>query len=100
MVTNNKAFIAVCAVIAIALTKIAFWGSSSQTVSLVPSAYAEGGIIEWNDAKRIVTASADGATTYVWDYEHRTKVRKYQIIDDKLELSVYEIAKEPEKRKK
>lgn len=77
--------------IAVALVKIAFFPSPDSHKGIIPSAHAAGAIIEWKDSKKIVSTGSDGATTYVWDYEHRTKVRRYRIVGDKLELQTFEL---------
>jgi len=69
--------------------------SDNGNISLIPSAHADGGgIIEWNNSLRIVTTGDDGATTYVWDYEAKTQVRKYYIKRGELKMDVYTIEKE------
>jgi hypothetical protein len=82
----------VAVVIALCLCKLAFFSPKDSTAGLIPQAYA-GGIVEWKEALRIVTSSEDGATTYVWDYEGKTKVRKYSIKGNKLVLEVFDIDK-------
>jgi hypothetical protein len=79
------------AVIAVCLVKVSFFPSAAGPRSLIPSAYADGGVIEWKDAMRIVTAGDNGSTTYVWDYEGKTKVRKYSIQKGKLVLEIYNL---------
>ena len=80
----------VLAAIAAALLKLAFFPSHQAAPSLVPSAHAAG-VVEWDDSRRIVTTSADGATTYVWDYDEKTKVRRYTIKGDKLSLETFKL---------
>ena len=79
----------VFAAIAVALLKLAFFPNSQQT-GIVAPAHASS-IIEWNESRRIVTTSNDGATTYVWDYDEKTKVRRYQIKGDKLVLETFKM---------
>lgn len=78
----------VLVVIAVCLVRIAFF-PGHQSEGIVPSAHADGALIEWKDANRIVSTGNDGATTYVWDYENKTRVRKYSIVGDSLKLRTY-----------
>ncbi|MFH0919697.1 MAG: hypothetical protein V1913_04995 [Fibrobacterota bacterium] len=84
------------AVVLVCLIKIAFFSNRTGNVDLVPSAHADGGIIEWNNSLRIVTSGNDGAATYVWDYQGKTTVRKYLLEKGKLTLSVYTLDGESE----
>ncbi len=79
--------------IAIALLKLAFFSSGEDTIGIVPSVHATGSIPEWKGSSRIVTTSDDGETTYVWDYDAKTEVRKYFIKDGKLHLTTFKIDK-------
>lgn len=83
-------------VVLVCLVKIAFFNSRSETLSLVPAAHADGGILEWNNSLRIVTSGNNGATTYVWDYQGKTTVRKYAIEKGKLTLAIYTLEGESE----
>jgi hypothetical protein len=77
------------AIVVICLVKLAFF-PSVKSDGILPSAHAEsGGVIEWNNALKIVTAGNDGKTTYVWDYEGKTQVRKYSIEGDSLRLTIF-----------
>jgi len=76
--------------VAVALLKIAFFPSAAVP-PIVPNAFAQGAAIEWKDARRIVTVGNDGATTYVWDYDDKTKVRKYTVKGAKLTLESYRL---------
>lgn len=80
--------------IALALIKIAFSPKGIDNRGFVPSAHATGSILEWEGSSRIVTTGNDGATTYVWDYDAKTEVRKYFIKDGKLNVKTYRIGKE------
>ena len=80
-------------VTAVCLVKLAFFSTHQSRPALIPPAFAEGSIVEWNDAQRIVTTSDDGATTYVWDYTDRTKVRRYSIEKDALKMQLFELDK-------
>ena len=75
-------------VAAVCLVKIAFF-PGVKNEGIIPSAHADGALIEWKDANRIVSTSSDGAATYVWDYEGKTRVRKYSIDGDSLKLKTY-----------
>jgi hypothetical protein len=86
---KKAVLVASLVVIAVCLVKLAFFPSSASQHGIIPSAYADGGVIEWKDAMRIVTAGNDGSTTYVWDYEGKTKVRKYSIVNGKLVLETF-----------
>lgn len=78
-------------IIAISLFKLAFFRNAGDGIQLIPQAHAEGGILEWKGSDRLVTVSADGATTYVWDYDAKTKVRKYSLEGDALKLQIFEL---------
>jgi hypothetical protein len=91
---KNTLVIALLFAIAVCLVKLAFAPSQSAIPSIVPSAYAEGAIIEWKNPKRLVTASSDGACTYVWDYEGKTQVRKYYIEGNELKLQMFTLNEE------
>jgi hypothetical protein len=78
----------VLVVAAICLVKLAFF-PDDRSDGLIRSAHAEGSLIEWKNSTRIVSLGNDGATTYVWDYEGKTKVRKYAIVGDSLTLKTY-----------
>ena len=80
--------------IALALIKIAFFPTRSDNPGFIPSAHATGSILEWKGSSRIVTTGSDGATTYVWDYDAKTEVRKYFIKGEKLYVKTYRIDKE------
>jgi hypothetical protein len=80
----------VLAAIAVALLKLAFFPASGG-VHLVQPAFAQTGLIEWKDSRRIVTAGDDGATTYVWDYDEKTKVRKYTVQKGKMSLESFSL---------
>lgn len=84
------------AVVLVCLLKLAFFSGRPGSVNLVPSAHADNGIVEWNNSLRIVTAGDNGATTYVWDYQGKTSVRKYAIEKGRLTLSVYSLEGESE----
>jgi predicted lipoprotein with Yx(FWY)xxD motif len=75
--------------IAVALLKLAFFPAGGEGV--VPRAFAQSAAIEWKDSRRIVTAGNEGATTYVWDYDDKTKVRRYTIKGDKLTLESFKL---------
>jgi len=81
-------------VIAVSLFKIAFLSSENQNLSIIPPAHASGGIMEWHNAKKIVTSGKDGSVTYVWDYEGQTKVRKYSVHMGRLLLENYKLEKD------
>ncbi len=84
-----------CAVIAVALVKLAFFTPHAVAApSIIPEAVAQTGILEWNNGERIVTSGEDGAVTYVWDYVHRTEVRKYSVRGGELVLETFRLAKE------
>ena len=84
-------------VIAICLFKIAFLSDENQNTGIIPSAHASG-VAAWDQKNlRMVTSSIDGATTYVWDYEHQTTVRKYSIENSKLVLTSYHLDNDDEK---
>jgi hypothetical protein len=89
--TANRFLTIVLAVIAICLTKLAFFPATHLGDAVIPPAYAQGGVIEWQGGKRIVTSSGDGATTYVWDYDGKTQVRKYSIKDNALVLETFKL---------
>lgn len=76
--------------IAVALLKLAFFAPVGSNVDLVGRAHA-GALIEWDDSRRIVTTGQDGSTTYVWDYDEKTKVRRYTIKGDKLTLETFRL---------
>jgi hypothetical protein len=76
--------------IAIALLKLAFFSATGADADLVGRAHA-GSLIEWEDSRRIVTTGPDGSTTYVWDYDEKTKVRRYMIKGDKLTLETFRL---------
>jgi len=81
----------VLATIALSLFKMAFFPSpQAPLLQLVTPAQA-GAAVEWKEAKRILTTNEDGSVTYVWDYEEKTKVRKYAIKGEKLVLETYKI---------
>ncbi len=82
------------AVIAICLVKLAFFHNPKEPMSIVPQACAQGSIIEWKGGDRIISASQDGATTYVWDYDNRTEVRKYYIKNGELNLDIIKLKKD------
>jgi hypothetical protein len=92
MPSSRAITVSLLAVIAVCLLKLAFLGSPGSSAGIIPQAYA-GGVIEWKDALRIVTASDDGATTYVWDYDAKTKVRKYTAARGKLTMEIFELEK-------
>ncbi|OGS35592.1 MAG: hypothetical protein A2293_01720 [Elusimicrobia bacterium RIFOXYB2_FULL_49_7] len=91
MTRRNPLLIALLIFITLCLVKLAFFSPSNVSLDMVPAAHADGGILEWNNSLRIVTSSADGATTYVWDYQGKTMVRKYSLEGNKLKLQVFEI---------
>ncbi len=78
------------AIIATALVKLAFFPASRPGTGLVTPAHA-GSLIEWDDSRRIVTTNEDGSVTYVWDYDTRTRVRRYRIEGDRLVLETFEL---------
>ena len=81
------------ALIAFCLVKLAFFPQQAS-LSLVPAAHAQGGVVELNkDAERMVSTGDNGAVTYVWDYTAKTQVRKYYIEGGKLKLKVFELDK-------
>jgi len=80
----------VAAAIAVSLVKLAFF-PTARSMDIVPAAYAQGSVIEWKDSPRIVTAGNDGASTYVWDYDEKTKVRKYTARNGKLILETFKL---------
>ncbi len=84
---------AVCVVIAVLLVKLAFFGDGRGNQGLIPTAHADGSILEWHGSKRIVTSGEDGAATYVWDYDAKTVVRKYFIKDGTLRMQSFKIGK-------
>lgn len=73
------------------LVKLAFFNDPTAPINFIPQAHAQGAIVEWNDARRIVTSGSDGATTYVWDYAGKTKVRRYTLKNDKLTMRQFEL---------
>jgi hypothetical protein len=79
------------AAIAVSLLKLAFFPSDHQTALQLVSPAQAGAAVEWKEAKRILTTNEDGSTTYVWDYEDRTKVRKYSVSGNKLTLETYKL---------
>ncbi len=85
---------AACLIITVCLIKSTFFSGESGDRSIVPSAHATGSILEWQGSNRIVTAGNDGSTTYVWDYDAKTEVRKYFIEKGKLKMQRYKIDKE------
>jgi len=87
---------AALAVAAVCLVKLAFFPAPGGGSGVIPRAEANVGIIEWKDAKRIVTAGQDGAVTYVWDYEGKTRVRKYYIEKNTLKMQSFVMDKEEE----
>lgn len=89
MKSNGLFLKIVAAVIAAALFKLAFF-PEQQNTGLVTPAHA-GAIIEWDDARRIVTTNTDGSVTYVWDYDEKTKVRRYTVKGDKLTLETFKL---------
>lgn len=77
--------------IAAALVKVAFF-PAARPVEIIPQAHAQStGVIEWKDSRRIVSVGDDGATTYVWDYDDKTKVRRYSIKGGKLVLESFKL---------
>ena len=84
------------AVVLVCLMKLAFFSDRTKSVNLVPSAHADNGIVEWNNTLRIVTTGDNGATTYVWDYQGKTTVRKYTVEKGRLTLAVYSMEGESE----
>jgi hypothetical protein len=80
----------VAAAIAVSLLRLAFF-PSARPMGIVPAAYAQGSVIEWKNSPRIVTAGNDGASTYVWDYDEKTKVRKYSVRNGKLTLETFKL---------
>ncbi len=76
--------------IAVALLKLAFF-PAVKAPCIVPNVFAQGSAVEWKDSKRIVTTGNDGATTYVWDYDEKTKVRRYTVKGEKLTLESYKL---------
>ncbi|OGJ89893.1 MAG: hypothetical protein A2487_09160 [Candidatus Raymondbacteria bacterium RifOxyC12_full_50_8] len=91
---KNTFLVALLAIIALCLVKLAFGPASASLPSLVPSAHAEGGILEWKNPKRLVTSNENGSITYVWDYEGKTQVRKYYIEGNELKLQIYTLIEE------
>ncbi len=83
----------VCVIAAVALTKLALFPDERGNQGIIPAAFADGAILEWQGSKRIVTAGEDGATTYVWDYDAQTVVRKYFIEDGVLKMRSFKIDK-------
>lgn len=83
----------VCVVMAMALVKLAFFPEVRGNQGFITTAHADGSILEWQGSKRIVTAGEEGATTYVWDYDAKTVVRKYFIEDGTLKMQSFKIDK-------
>lgn len=84
-----RAFHVILFVILVCLLKLAFF--PDQDGGLIPNAHAQGGMVKLENPLRIVTASEDGATAYVWDFQGKTSVRKYYIKKGKLNLKVYNL---------
>jgi hypothetical protein len=82
----NRPLTIALTICAVCLIKLAFLPGKSTADLLIPRAFAQGGAIPWQDGNRIVTVGDDGATTYIWDYEDKTKVRKYSVKNGKLTL--------------
>ena len=89
---HRSIFVAVFTIIALCLVKLAFFSTSNAPRDLIPGAYADGSIIEWKGSSRIVTTSGDGTTTYVWDYDSKTAVRKYWIEGDSLHMKNFSLS--------
>lgn len=94
MSIKNPILTAALAIIALSLFKLAFFPSPSNRQGIIPEVNAQGSVIEWKDAMRIVSSGNDGATTYVWDYEGKTKVRKYSIVKGQLTLETFSLESE------
>jgi hypothetical protein len=78
---------------AICLIKLAFMPGKSAADLLIPPAFSQGGALPWQDGNQIVTVGDDGATTYIWDYAERTKVRRYSLKNGKLILETIQLSK-------
>jgi hypothetical protein len=91
--TSNRLLTIALIIIAVCLAKLAFMPGNSAADLLIPRAFAQGGAIPWQDGNRIVTVGDDGATTYIWDYDDKTKVRKYSVKNDKLTLESIQLFK-------
>ena len=77
------------AVLTLSLIKLAFFPSIGN-VDIIPSAHAEGAVIEWKES-RIISTGSNGEVVYIWDFKNKTQVRKYSIRDNKLRLQIYDM---------
>lgn len=95
MKTPSRFLQALLFVLALCMLKLAFFpekGERASTISLIPQAFAEGGLTPLPlDGNRMVTSGSNGATTYVWDFANKTSVRKYYIEDGQLKMQAFNL---------
>jgi hypothetical protein len=93
MERRNLLLSALLFVIAACLVKLAFVGPEPR-MEIIPQAQAQTGIVEWNNSLKMVTTGDNGATTYVWDYQGKTALRKYYVDNGKLKMKSFELVEE------